>query len=150
MTYYFFALMMILLTLLAVNSAPDAQGSDLEVSPLVAEQMEAIRQHAAAAAPGSKRPFFPRVFLYHLLNGLYHLGLHLGMNFSVIQGICAAAWAAHVAEAAYAYRLCRKCRGTPALTTAVYVAVTFVGGFGQLVTLKEAVARYEEEKEKRG
>jgi hypothetical protein len=147
-SYYFFAIMMILLTWLAFGSTPNAQGTDLVMSPTVEAQMASIKEHAAVSPAGTKRPFYPQVFLFHLTNGLYHLGLYLGMNFAVIQAICCAAWVAHVAEATHAFRLCKKAKGSK-LTTAVYVVVTFIGGFGQLVTLKQAVSRYEEELEKR-
>ncbi|CUG31328.1 membrane-associated protein, putative [Bodo saltans] len=149
LAYYFFVIMMILLTLLAWCNVPDASGEHLEKSAEVVVQLEAIKQHMMLTAPGTKRPFFARVFLYHVLNGLYHLALHLGLNFQAVRAICAAAWAAHVFETIHAYRLCRKCKAST-LTTSVYLFATFLGGFGQLLPLKQAVLRYEEELEKRG
>jgi succinate dehydrogenase/fumarate reductase cytochrome b subunit len=147
MAYYFFVIMMILLTILACCNAPDAGGADLEQSPEVVAQLEAIKAHMATTTTGTKRPFFARLFLYHILNGLYHLALHLGLNFSSVQAICAAAWVAHVFETIHAYRLCKKCKAST-LTTSVYLFATFLGGFGQLLPLKQAVLRYEEELEK--
>lgn len=141
--FYPLVTLFLLLTHLAWFSVISDDGQTLVPNSVTAEKI----RHISALPPGEKRSFHVDIFFHYVLKGLFGFAQQLGLSIEGVRGICFAAWGVHVVETYMAWKLCVEGKAS-FFTKAAYLVMTGLGGFGQLLPLKKAMAEYNANKER--